>query len=120
MIRIAEGVYPDRIKEANFFSREGQYRIDDSASQTMKDSIMYKMSYYRFNEMFNGRATDRVRSSNIQTAPIKLTHLEEAYTSENWIVRLYKVKKRDNFGRSLLSKSLFESGKRKKRKIMKA
>jgi dolichyl-diphosphooligosaccharide--protein glycosyltransferase len=27
---------------------------------------------------------------------IKLTHFEEAYTSINWIVRIYKVKPRHN------------------------
>ena len=47
MVRIAQGVWPDEIQEPNYFTPQGEYRIDDRASQTMKDSLMYKMSYYR-------------------------------------------------------------------------
>jgi dolichyl-diphosphooligosaccharide--protein glycosyltransferase len=119
MIRIAEGVYPDKVKESNFFARDGQYRVDDSASQTMRESVLYKTSYYRFNEVHGGMGQDRVRGSSIQTAPISLTTLEEAYTTENWIVRIYKVKERDNLSRSLQNAAQFAAGKRKKRKIMK-
>ncbi|KAG1077469.1 hypothetical protein G6F42_024821 [Rhizopus arrhizus] len=52
MIRIAQGIWPDKIKESDFFTAQGEYRVDDQASQAMKDSLMYKMSYYRFNEVF--------------------------------------------------------------------
>ena len=64
----------------------------------MKESLMYKMSYYRFNDLYGGRGQDRVRGTGIQTAPISLSTVEEAYTTENWIVRIYKVKKPDNVG----------------------
>lgn len=40
---------------------------------------------------------------------------EEAFTSENWIVRIYAVKKEDNFGRDHRSANAFLQGKRKKR-----
>lgn len=36
---------------------------------------------------------DRTRGYVIGKTDIKLTHLEEAYTTENWLVRIYKVKK---------------------------
>jgi dolichyl-diphosphooligosaccharide--protein glycosyltransferase len=45
MIRIGGGVYP-HIKEEDFYSA-GQYRIDAKASETMKNSLMYRLSYYR-------------------------------------------------------------------------
>lgn len=45
----------------------------------------------------------------------KLTHLEEAYTTENWIVRVYKVKDLDPLGRDLVSATAFEEGKGKKK-----
>ena len=48
MVRIAQGVWPNEIQEPNYFTPQGEYRIDDRASQTMRDSLMYKMSYYRF------------------------------------------------------------------------
>lgn len=47
MIRIAQGVWPDEVKETDFFTPRGEYKVDDSATQTMRDSLMYKMSYYR-------------------------------------------------------------------------
>lgn len=48
MVRIAQGVWPDEIQEPNYFTRTGEYRVDDAASATMKNSLMYKMSYYRY------------------------------------------------------------------------
>lgn len=43
MIRIAQGVYPKDVRESDFFSSRGEYRLDAEASKTMKDSIMYKV-----------------------------------------------------------------------------
>ncbi len=53
--RIAQGVWPDEVREADFFTPQGQYKIDDGATKTMRESLMYKMSYYRFNDLFGGR-----------------------------------------------------------------
>ena len=82
----------------------------------MRDSLMYKMTYYRFAELFGGQpATDRVRGQTIPSTPIALDTLEEAFTSENWIVRIYKVKKEDVLGRDHKSENAFNAGKRKKK-----
>jgi dolichyl-diphosphooligosaccharide--protein glycosyltransferase len=35
---------------------------------------------------------DSVRQAVIGLKDFKLTHFEEAYTSERWLVRIYKVK----------------------------
>ncbi|KAL3898556.1 MAG: hypothetical protein SGCHY_002657, partial [Lobulomycetales sp.] len=78
MIRIGEGVYPDDISERNFFTDKGEYKVDDQATKTMRDSIMYKMSYYRFPELFGGgQAVDRVRGVVIPKKPIKLNTMDE-------------------------------------------
>lgn len=45
MVRIAGGVYP-HVKEEDFYS-SGSYRIDNKASETMLNSLMYRLSYYR-------------------------------------------------------------------------
>jgi dolichyl-diphosphooligosaccharide--protein glycosyltransferase len=37
---------------------------------------------------------------------------EEAFTSENWIVRIYQVKKEDPFGREHSAVNAFDAGKR--------
>ncbi|THH22131.1 hypothetical protein EUX98_g8248 [Antrodiella citrinella] len=116
MVRIAQGVWPDEIQEPNYFTRTGEYKIDDQASQTMKDSLMYKMSYYRFAELFGGQqAVDRVRGQQVPKTGPTLDYLDEAFTSENWIVRIFQVKKEDLLGRDLKSANSFDQGKKKKR-----
>ncbi|RCK55032.1 Dolichyl-diphosphooligosaccharide--protein glycosyltransferase subunit STT3 [Candida viswanathii] len=110
MVRIAEGIWPDEIKERDFFTERGEYKVDSQASEAMRNSLMYKMSYYRFTELFGGRdGADRVRNQQIPAnAPPELNILEEAFTSENWIVRIYKVKDLDNIGRDLNQATAFE------------
>ena len=48
MVRIAEGVWPDEVKEKDFFTAAGHYKVDNEATPTMRNSLMYKMSYYRY------------------------------------------------------------------------
>lgn len=115
MVRIAQGVWPDEIQEPNYFSN-GEYRVDDRASPTMKESLMYKMTYYRFAQLFGGgQAVDRVRGQNMPLNGPTLDYLEEAFTSENWIVRIYEVKKDDVLGRDLKVANAFAEGKKRKR-----
>ncbi|KAK7207008.1 oligosaccharyl transferase stt3 subunit [Myxozyma melibiosi] len=121
MVRIAEGIWPEEVKERDFFTARGEYRVDAEATPTMKNSLMYKMSYYRFADVFGRQpAIDRVRNQRIPSpmqdasaAPIELSSVEEAFTSENWIVRIYKVKELDPFGREHAAATAFESGKKK-------
>jgi len=40
MVRIAEGIWPDEVKERDFFTPRGEYKVDHDATQTMKDSLM--------------------------------------------------------------------------------
>ncbi|ODV59643.1 dolichyl-diphosphooligosaccharide--protein glycosyltransferase subunit STT3 [Ascoidea rubescens DSM 1968] len=124
MVRIAEGLWPDEVKERLFFTARGEYRVDDQASETMKNSLMYKMSYYNFIELYNGRdGIDRVRNQKLNPSlSPELNILEEAFTSENWIVRIYKVKKEDPFGRDLKEVSQFDkqlTGAGRKKRIVK-
>ena len=83
MIRIGEGVYPNDINERNFFTDRGEYKVDDGATATMKNSLLYKMSYYRFGEIskYYGQAVDRVRGTVIPNKPIKLHTVEEGMCS---------------------------------------
>lgn len=118
MIRISGGIWPDEIREADYFSPRGEYRIDDGASKTMKESLMYKMSYYRFNELFGGRGgMDRVRGTQTASQAPELDILDEAFTSENWIVRIYQVKKEDPLGRPLRLANSYSQGKAASRPV---
>ncbi|KAL1913246.1 oligosaccharyl transferase stt3 subunit [Sporothrix stenoceras] len=116
MVRIAEGIWPDEVKERDFFTARGEYRVDDEATDTMKNSLMYKMSYHNYQALFPpGQAQDRVRGSRLPDKSPTLNTLEEAYTSENWIIRIYKVKDYDNVGRDHGAVASFEQGHKKKK-----
>lgn len=101
MVRIGGSVYPE-IQEKNYMSSSGEYKIDQSASKTMLDSLMYKMCYYKFGQVYTDQGKpagwDRVRTAEIGSKDFQLSILEEAYTTEHWIVRIYKVKDLENRG----------------------
>ncbi|KAJ5817927.1 CAZyme family GT66 [Penicillium robsamsonii] len=116
MVRIAEGIWPDEVKERDYFTARGEYRVDDEATPTMKNSLMYKMSYHNYQSLFPaGQAMDRVRGTKLPKESPQLNTLEEAFTSENWIVRLYKVKDLDNLGRDHSNAVAFDKGLKRKR-----
>lgn len=74
------------------------------------------MSYFNFNSLFPaGQAQDRVRGSKLPAEGPVLNTLEEAFTSENWIIRIFKVKDLDNVGRDHASAMAFERGSKKKK-----
>ena len=93
IVRITSGYYP-RTKEENYIGPKG-YKTDASATETMLESMMYKFSYYRFDEAKPSRSQqegyDLVRGYVIGKKNIKLRHFSEAYTTDNWIVRIYSV-----------------------------
>jgi dolichyl-diphosphooligosaccharide--protein glycosyltransferase len=91
---------------------------------------------HRFTELFGGQqAVDRVRNQQIPKNAVTLDYLDEAFTSENWIVsspaarsspfvrsphtckqvRIYEVKKEDNLGRDHRTAAAFAQGKKRKR-----
>lgn len=40
MVRIAEGIWPEEVKERDFFTARGEYKVDKDATTTMKNSLM--------------------------------------------------------------------------------
>ncbi|XP_021807120.1 dolichyl-diphosphooligosaccharide--protein glycosyltransferase subunit STT3A [Prunus avium] len=106
MVRIGGGVFP-HIKEPDYL-RDGQYRIDSQATPTMLNSLMYKLSYYRFVDT-DGKGFDRVRRTEIGNKYFKLTHFEEVFTTHHWMVRIYKLKPPRNRIRGKTKKSKSKS-----------
>jgi dolichyl-diphosphooligosaccharide--protein glycosyltransferase len=130
MVRIAEGEHPNDIRETDYFTDKGEFRIDSEGSPTLLNCLMYKLSYYRFGDLkfdYNTPAGyDRTRNAEIGNKEFDLTYLEEAYTSEHWLVRIYRVKKPDEFNRPRIpyserkikrksSKSISKSSSKKKK-----
>ena len=74
------------------------------------------MSYYNYNALFpHGQSQDRVRGARLPAEGPQLNTLEEAFTSENWIIRIYKVKDLDNVGRDHASAAAFDKGNKKRK-----
>ncbi|KAI1289677.1 Dolichyl-diphosphooligosaccharide--protein glycosyltransferase subunit STT3A [Halotydeus destructor] len=103
MVRI--GGSTDRgshIKESDYYTPSGEFRVDKEGSPTLLNCLMYKLCYYRFGSVYteSGKPPgwDRVRSTEIGNKDFQLNHLEEAYTTEHWLVRIYKVKDLSNRG----------------------
>ncbi|KAG8223963.1 hypothetical protein J437_LFUL005576 [Ladona fulva] len=103
MVRIAEGEHPKDIRESDYFTDRGEFRVDSEGTPTLLNSLMYKLSYYRFGELKldyrNPAGFDRTRNAVIGNKNFELTYLDEAYTTEHWLVRIYRVKKPHEFNR---------------------
>ncbi|XP_024518642.1 dolichyl-diphosphooligosaccharide--protein glycosyltransferase subunit STT3A-like [Selaginella moellendorffii] len=101
MVRIGGGVFP-HIREPDYL-RDGHYRIDSQATPTMLNCLMYKLSYYRFAEA-DGKGYDRVRRTEIGKKYFKLNYFEEVFTTQHWMVRIYKLKPPRNLVSAVKSK----------------
>lgn len=116
MVRIAEGEHPQDIRESDYFTSNGEFRVDKGGAPTLLNCLMYKMCYYRFGEVQLDFRTpsgyDRTRGVEIGNKDISFEHLEEAYTTQNWLVRIYKVKDISN-----KEKVATPSKKSKKKKV---
>uniref|UniRef100_A0A8C8HX19 Dolichyl-diphosphooligosaccharide--protein glycosyltransferase subunit STT3A n=1 Tax=Oncorhynchus tshawytscha TaxID=74940 RepID=A0A8C8HX19_ONCTS len=77
------------IKEHDYYTPTGEFRVDREGSPVLLNCLMYKMCYYRFGQRPPGY--DRVRNAEIGNKDFELDVLEEAYTTEHWLVRIYKV-----------------------------
>ncbi|KRZ08965.1 Dolichyl-diphosphooligosaccharide--protein glycosyltransferase subunit STT3B, partial [Trichinella zimbabwensis] len=112
MVRIAEGEHPKDIRENDYFNDEGDFRVDNAGSSVLLNCLMYKLSYYRFGDFqLDYRVPagfDRARNTVIGNKKFNLEHLEEAFTSEHWLVRIYKVKKPRNIYSIPKSERVFE------------
>ncbi|MEW5316146.1 MAG: hypothetical protein WDW38_007532 [Sanguina aurantia] len=97
MVRIGGGVYPE-IKEPDFLAGGTDYRIDAQGTKTMLNTLMYKLSYLDFAEAsersIGTRGMDRVRNTVIGKLSVKLRYFEEVFTSEHWMMRIYRVRDR--------------------------
>ena len=70
--------------------------VGNTQTNNMTNSMMFKMCYYQF-KRFQIHPTvpkgmDIARYTQIKKGlDIKFTHFEEAFSSKNWIIRIYRV-----------------------------
>ncbi|XP_008543151.1 dolichyl-diphosphooligosaccharide--protein glycosyltransferase subunit STT3A [Microplitis demolitor] len=103
MVRIGGSTEEGKsITEWDYYNPSGEFRVDKDGSPTLLNCLMYKMCYYRFGQVYTegGKPSgyDRVRNMEIGNKDFELETLEEAYTTEHWLVRIYKVKDLKNRG----------------------
>jgi len=101
MVRIAGSTDPNII-ESDYFTPQGEFRVDAAGSPVMLNSLMYKLCYWRFGIVYTEQGKppgyDRVRNVEIGNKHFDLKYVEEVYTSQHWLVRIYKVKDPENRG----------------------
>jgi len=101
MVRIAGSTDPN-VVEKDYYTPGGEFRVDAAGSPTLLNCLMYKLCYYRFGSIYTDSGKppgyDRVRNVEIGNKHFTLDYLEEVYTSQHWIVRVYKVKDLENRG----------------------
>lgn len=98
-VRIGRGVFPHDIPGDEAYIDYNGMNIGSNGPPALINSVAYKLCYYRFNEILineNGAPSryDYVRNQDIGKRKITLKTMEESFTSENWLVRIYKVLKR--------------------------
>ncbi|XP_050308354.1 dolichyl-diphosphooligosaccharide--protein glycosyltransferase subunit STT3A [Anthonomus grandis grandis] len=103
MVRIGGSTEKGKhIHESDYYSPSGEFRVDKEGAPALLNCLMYKMCYYRFGKVHTegGKPPgwDRVRGAEIGNKDFELDVLEEAYTTEHWLVRIYKVKDLPNRG----------------------
>ncbi|OAD62552.1 Dolichyl-diphosphooligosaccharide--protein glycosyltransferase subunit STT3A [Eufriesea mexicana] len=103
MVRIGGSTEKGKsITEWDYYNSAGEFRVDKEGSPILLNCLMYKMCYYRFGQVYTegGKPSgyDRVRNMEIGNKDFELDMLEEAYTTEHWLVRIYKVKDLRNRG----------------------
>ena len=111
MVRIGAGVFP-QINEQDYYNH-GSYRTDAGVTDTMKNCLMYKLCYYRTWETSPSprnypNGYDSARKYEIGYKNYKINLFTEAFTSERWIVRIYKVNKLPNINPSKELKKISE------------
>eukprot|EP01090_Pellita_catalonica_P007489 TRINITY_DN18077_c0_g1_i1.p1 TRINITY_DN18077_c0_g1~~TRINITY_DN18077_c0_g1_i1.p1 ORF type:complete len:471 (+),score=46.98 TRINITY_DN18077_c0_g1_i1:44-1456(+) len=94
MVRIG-GTLDKTILEDDYYNKEKRFTVDASGSEKLLNCLMYKLCYYNFDKVYTEAGKphgfDRVRNVEIGHKGFELEHLEEAYTTQHWLVRIYKV-----------------------------
>lgn len=98
IIKITEGVFPETTIESEF-QVNGKYMFHENSTSAMTSSLLYKLSFADFAQLDTGDGSevteglDRNRRTKVAST-ISLKYFEQVFTSEQWIVRIYKVKDR--------------------------
>lgn len=101
-VRIANSAYGNIVEKDYYNTGGGNFGPGPDISEAFKNSLAYKMMYYRFGEVrtLSGKPLgfDRARSVEIGFKDIHFTKFREVYTSRNWMIRIFEVLEEPNRG----------------------
>ena len=75
------------LQESNYFTPQGEFRVDSAGSQTLLNCLMYKLAYYRFGEvqMYNGPSGDSAHfSCDVIVYQLFVARLRQDSECGNW------------------------------------
>jgi len=100
MLKIAQDEYPTLVDPKEYYVGRRRYNVGKRGAAKLLNSLLYKLTYFNFGKITTdvGKPTgyDRVRATEIGRKKFNLKYFEEVLTTEHWIVRIYKVKKKGN------------------------
>ncbi|RLN25921.1 hypothetical protein BBJ28_00018990 [Nothophytophthora sp. Chile5] len=100
IVKITQGVFPDDVFESEF-QVNGRYVFHENATLAMTESVLYKLSYFEFNQVESAPVQedeepvfgfDLNRRFRIPARDVVLQNFEHVFTSDAWMVRIYRVK----------------------------
>lgn len=66
MVRIGGSTEEGKhIKEADYFTPQGEFRVDQEGSPVLLNCLMYKMCYYRFGQVYTEQGRTGFEHANI-------------------------------------------------------
>ena len=95
-VSIGRGVFPEAIPADEAYLDDWGMNVGPNAPSALKNSVGYKLCYYRFSDNMKyddgmPGGYDQARRQDIGNQKINLETMEEVFTSENWVVRIYRV-----------------------------
>lgn len=97
IIRICSGYYPE-VDEEDYLTKEHSFLVGKEAPKRLRESLLYKMSYYNLPINQNGETEDYIRGTTVPINNIDFRYLEEVYSTKNFLIRIYRVKKETDRG----------------------
>ena len=69
------------LQESNYFTPQGEFRVDSGGSQTLLNCLMYKLCYYRFGEVQVSTITYEYTPHNAISEPLALSNPNTSYSN---------------------------------------
>jgi dolichyl-diphosphooligosaccharide--protein glycosyltransferase len=93
-VRSIERTFPN-ISADKFQNKQTPFLVGPRVRKAARRSLVFRASYYRFGELrvFTNlkKGTDLARGIEVGALDFELNSFAEVYTTENWIVRIYRI-----------------------------